>query len=193
MITGTLLDLKTRSIIPVDLNALIYWGAKILSEFYQDLQIIDKAFKYEKIAKRWIEAVTKVLWNDEVGAWLDYDTINNIKRDYFYPTNISPLWTGCYDRNKTDYIVSRVLKYLNKTGILQKKTYGIPTTLMDSEEQWDQPNAWPPLQYMMVMSLNNTGDQDAQKLAYEIADRWMDTNYLGFIKNNSMFEKVSPG
>ena len=193
MITGTLLDLKTRSIIPVDLNALIYWGAKILSEFYQDLQIIDKAFKYEKIAKRWIEAVTKVLWNDEVGAWLDYDTINNIKRDYFYPTNISPLWTGCYDRNKTDYIVSRVLKYLNKTGILQKKTYGIPTTLMNSEEQWDQPNAWPPLQYMMVMSLNNTGDQDAQKLAYEIADRWMDTNYLGFIKNNSMFEKVSPG
>lgn len=25
---------------------------------------------------------------------------------------------------------------------------GVPTTLVESEEQWDQPNAWPPLQYI---------------------------------------------
>lgn len=31
---GTLKDLKTRSIIPVELNAILYWNAKIIAEFY---------------------------------------------------------------------------------------------------------------------------------------------------------------
>lgn len=117
MIAGNITNLKTRSIIPVDLNALVYWGADILSDFYRHMNVSDKAQEYETIANQWRDAVTAVLWHEEIGSWLDYDMINNIKRDYFYPTNISPLWTGCFDRNNTEYFVSRVLKYLNKTEI----------------------------------------------------------------------------
>jgi alpha,alpha-trehalase len=32
--TGDLRNLKTRSIIPVELNAILYWNAKIIAEFY---------------------------------------------------------------------------------------------------------------------------------------------------------------
>lgn len=42
---------------------------------------------------------------------------------------------------------------------------GVPTTLMESEEQWNQPNAWHPLQYIAVMALENTGNEDAKILA----------------------------
>ena len=52
----------------------------------------------------------QVLWVDEVGAWLDYDLINKKERDYFFPTNMAPLWTGCYDESKKDYIVGKVMK-----------------------------------------------------------------------------------
>jgi len=41
--------------------------------------------------------------------------------------------------------VFRVLKYLNETEIIENED-GVPTTMMESEEQWDQPNACPPLQ-----------------------------------------------
>lgn len=190
MITGNLTNLKTRFIIPVDLNALVYWNAKILSDFYRELNVSDKALKYENIANKWIEAVTAVLWHEEVGAWLDYDMLNEIKRDYFYPTNISPLWTGCYDPKKTDDFVSRTLKYLEKTQIMNNLG-GIPTTLEHSGEQWDYPNAWPPLQYIMVMSLDNSGDNWAQDLAFEIAERWMRSNYKAYNETNAMYEKVS--
>lgn len=190
VIAGNLTNLKTRSIIPVDLNALVYWNAKLLSEFYRGLNISDKALKYENIGNKWIEAVTAVLWHEEVGAWLDYDMLNEIKRDYFYPTNISPLWTGCYDSKKTEYFVSRTLKYLEKTQIMNNLG-GIPTTLEHSGEQWDYPNAWPPLQYIMVMSLDNSGDNWAQDLAYEIAQRWMRSNYKAYNETNAMYEKVS--
>lgn len=189
MILGNLTNLKTRSIIPVDLNALVYWNAKLLSEFYRELNIPDKALKYENIGNKWIEAVTAVLWHEEVGAWLDYDMLNEIKRDYFYPTNISPLWTGCYDSKKTEYFVSRTLKYLEKTQIMNNLG-GIPTTLEHSGEQWDYPNAWPPLQYIMVMSLYNSGDNWAQDLAFEIAQRWMRSNYKAYNETNAMYEKV---
>jgi len=31
-----------------------------------------KSEKYRIIAEEWLEALTAVLWHDEVGAWLDY-------------------------------------------------------------------------------------------------------------------------
>ncbi|XP_050527394.1 trehalase [Daktulosphaira vitifoliae] len=185
---GNLTNLKTRYIIPVELNALIYWNAKILSDFYRDLNVPEKVLKYENIGYKWIEAVTAILWHEEVGAWLDYDMLNEIKRDYFYPTNISPLWTGCYDSKKTEYFVSRSLKYLEKTQIMNNLG-GIPTTLEHSGEQWDYPNAWPPLQYIMVMSLDASGDSWAQDLAFEIAERWVRSNFKAFNETRYMFEK----
>lgn len=149
-----------------------------------------KAAYYSNIAKKWKEAVEMVLWHEEVGAWLDYDILNDIKRDYFYPTNILPLWTDCYDTSKrTDY-VSKVLKYLEKHQIMLNHG-GIPTTLEHSGEQWDYPNAWPPLQYFFIMSLNNTGDAWAQRLAYEISQRWVRSNYKAFNETHCMYEKVT--
>lgn len=162
----------------------------ILSEFHGLLGNTEKAAHYNKIAQTWMEAVTAVLWHEEVGAWLDYDTINSIKRDYFVPTNIAPLWTGCFKKADKDKIVRLVLKYLQNKNILNPG--GIPTTLEHTNEQWDYPNAWPPLQHIMVVGLHNTGDEFAQRLAFEIAEAWVRSNYKAFIDSDEgMFEKVS--
>ncbi|XP_029340944.1 trehalase-like [Acyrthosiphon pisum] len=187
-IAGGLLNTKTRSIIPVELNALLYWNAKILSDFYREMNNSVKALIYESISLEWEEAVTAVLWDEEVGAWLDFDIINNIRRNYFYPTNISPLWTGCYAKNNTDYLVTRVLNYLNKSEILNTAG-GIPTTLRETDQQWDQPNAWPPLQYIVVMGLENTGHKGAKQMASKIAYKWLCTNYVPYYNYTKMYEK----
>lgn len=185
---GTLIDLKTRYIIPVDLNSILYWNAILLVEFFRDLNMPQKSEKYRIIAEEWLEAVTAILWHDEVGAWLDYDTINEIKRDYFYPTNIAPLWTGCYKDKETQ--VGKVMKYLEKTKIM-RNLGGIPTTLEHSGEQWDYPNAWPPLQYIMIMGLDNTDDDGAKQLAFDMTERWVRSNYKAFNETGAMYEKVS--
>lgn len=189
---GTLIDLKTRYIIPVDLNSILYWNAILLVEFFRDLNMPEKSEKYSIIAEEWLEAVTAILWHDEVGAWLDYDIINEIKRDYFYPTNIAPLWTGCYKGNGTE--VGKIMKYLRKTKIMEfdrHYTYpgGIPTTMEHTSEQWDYPNAWPPLQYIMIMGLDNTNDKWAKELAFEMAEIWVRSNYKAFNETGVMYEK----
>ncbi|KAI4474389.1 hypothetical protein M0802_015628 [Mischocyttarus mexicanus] len=185
---GNLTNLKARYIIPVDLNAILYRNAVLLSKYSRRMGNATKEVYYSKIANQWKEAVTAVLWHDEVGAWLDYDIMNEIKRDYFYPTNLLPLWTYCYDFTRREEHVSKALKYLEKNQIMLNQG-GIPTTLEHSGEQWDYPNAWPPLQYFIIMSLNNTQDPWAQRLAYEISDRWVRSNYKAFNETTHMFEK----
>ncbi|EFA11183.1 trehalase isoform X1 [Tribolium castaneum] len=184
---GNLTNTKIRSIVPVDLNAMIYWNAVLLSEFNTLLGNLAKVQYYNNIAKEWMEAVTAVLWHEEVGAWLDYDLSNSVKRDYFYPTNIAPLWTGCYNQTDKGKIVRLVLKYLQNKNILYPG--GIPTTVEHTGEQWDYPNAWPPLQHIMIVGLNNTGDVVAQRLAFEIAEKWVRSNYKAFKETDAMFEK----
>lgn len=185
---GNLTNLKARYIIPVDLNSIIYRNARLLSEYNLKMGNATKAEEYAKRAEKWKEAVTAVLWHDEVGAWLDYDILNDVKRDYFYPTNILPLWTYCYDPSKREEYVSKVLKYLEKSQVMLNLG-GIPTTLEHSGEQWDYPNAWPPLQYFVIMSLNHTDDPWAQRLAYEISQRWVRSNFKAFNETHAMYEK----
>lgn len=174
---------------PVDLNAIIYWNVKLLAEFYTILGNSEKVEYYEKIAAEWLEAVEAVLWHEETGVWLDYDLHNKMKRDYFYPSNIAPLWTGCYDVAKKDQIVRSVLKYLQNTNVLYAG--GVPTTLKHTGEQWDYPNAWPPLQHIMIVGLNNTGDDHAIRLAFEMSQAWVRSNYKAYVETTAMYEKVS--
>jgi len=185
---GNLTNIKTSYIIPVDLNAIIYWNAELLGEFFRAAGNAEKAIHYEDVAQDWLEAVTKVLWHEEVGVWLDYDILNEVKRDYFYPTNIAPLWTGCYDRSKGEEYTARIMKYLEKTGIMVNQG-GVPSTLEHSGEQWDYPNAWPPLQYIMIMALDATDDPAARQLAFDLSERWVRSNFKAFNDSHGMYEK----
>lgn len=68
---------------------------------------------------------------------------------------------------------------------------GVPTSLENSGEQWDFPNAWPPLQGIFIEGLLRLNSPDARRKALLFADRWVQVNYRGFKKFGNMFEKVS--
>lgn len=161
----------------------------LLSEFNELIGESDRALHYRLIGEKWLEAVTKVLWHEETGAWLDYDLHNSIKRDFFYPSNIAPLWTGCYDKSNKEHTVKLVMKYLQNKNIMFPG--GVPTSFEHTGEQWDFPNAWPPLQHMMIVGLNNTGDASAARLAFEIAEKWVMSNYRIYKEHHYMLEKVT--
>lgn len=52
---GALKDLKTRSVIAVELNAILYWNAKIISEFYGYAKNEAKKAEYEEKAQEILE------------------------------------------------------------------------------------------------------------------------------------------
>ncbi|CAH0764744.1 unnamed protein product [Diatraea saccharalis] len=186
---GNLTNLKTRSIVPVDLNAIMCWNAQLMSEFHAKLDNRQKADYYRMVHARYMEAIEKLLWHEDVGAWLDFNLESGRRRDYFYPSNIAPLWTGCYDKARKEYFVNRVINYLDKVKV-DVFEGGIPTTFEHSGEQWDYPNAWPPLQYMFVTGLADTNIPHAMQLANDIATKWVRSNFEVWKEKTAMLEKV---
>lgn len=67
---------------------------------------------------------------------------------------------------------------------------GIPTSLNFSGEQWDFPNAWPPLQAFFIQGLARIGTKKTSDLALHYALKYAQSNYKGFHDFALMFEKV---
>jgi len=146
------------------------------------------ANKYEETAEKIKLAINSVLWDETVGVWLDYDLQEQVGRNQFYSSNIFPLWAGigCNDSST----VQKVLNYLQSSQALNWEG-GIPTSLVNSSQQWDFPNAWPPLQHLFVEALDNSGYGPAKDVAFDTAQKWVANNYLTYKRyNNTMFEKV---
>ena len=92
-------DIKTKSIIPVELNSYLCRNARIMSEMYQLLNNKEMSDSFKEWGDSFQDAIQNVLWNEEKGAWFDYDMISSSQRNdrnNFYPSNLAPLWAECY-------------------------------------------------------------------------------------------------
>jgi alpha,alpha-trehalase len=50
---------------------------------------------------------------------------------------------------------------------------GLATTTVDTGQQWDYPNGWPPLQHMTVEGLDAYGGPEGKRLARQLARSWI--------------------
>ena len=83
---GSLKDTKPRSIIPVDLNSILAENARIISTYYKDYFCDDQtSLKYENISNNIVQGIEHLLWNEEEGAWFDYDIIHGRQTKSFSP------------------------------------------------------------------------------------------------------------
>lgn len=68
---------------------------------------------------------------------------------------------------------------------------GLPTSLSWSGEQWDSPNGWAPANHMIIEGLRKSDSPKARDVAFDIADKWIQTNYFAYVRSGGkMFEKV---
>uniref|UniRef100_A0A8C5MGZ7 Trehalase n=1 Tax=Leptobrachium leishanense TaxID=445787 RepID=A0A8C5MGZ7_9ANUR len=178
---------KTSSMIPVDLNAILYRVEKTLSKFFTELNMEDKAAQFQSAYNQRLQAVNSVLWDKDVGVWLDYNIEDQSRNNEFFPSNLIPLWATCYTGQEQ---VDKAVTYLENNKALTYKN-GLPTSLKNSGEQWDFPNAWAPLQHMVIDGLQKCGSDKASKIAFSLAQKWVTTNYKVYKEHNAMFEKYN--
>lgn len=76
-----------------------------------------KVLDYTRIAKNYQAAIDNVLWNEREGTWLDYDMRNKRSKNTFYPSNLTPLYTMSYDKNKSAKYAQRTISYLKRNKI----------------------------------------------------------------------------
>ncbi|XP_036142708.1 trehalase [Monomorium pharaonis] len=191
----SLMNVSTSDIIPVDLNAILQRNARYLAHFHGILGNAKRVWRYAQIASHYQAAIDNVLWNEKEGTWFDYDMRDKRSKNSFYPSNLTPLYTMSYDQNKTLDYALKSISYLKRNKV---DTFfgGTPTSANYTGEQWDFPNAWPPLQSFLILGLYQTRVKEARDLAEILADRWLRSNYLGYDEYGKMFEKynaIHPG
>nr|XP_044608991.1 trehalase [Equus asinus] len=176
---------RTSKFVPVDLNAFLCQAEELMSNFYARLGNDTQATKYRNLRAQRLAAMEAILWDEEKGAWFDYDLETGKKNAEFYPSNLAPLWAGCFsDLGDVD----KALKYLEDSQILTYH-YGIPTSLRKTGQQWDLPNAWAPLQDLVIRGLAKSPSPRAQEVAFQLAQNWIRTNFDVYSNTSAMYEK----
>ncbi|KAJ8949090.1 hypothetical protein NQ318_016994 [Aromia moschata] len=175
---SNLTHVETRRVVPVDLNSYLCRAFQELSGFYKLLGDTDKSIQWSEEANSLQKSIEQVLYDRDDGIWYDYDAEMDRPRKMFFASNFAPLWAECYDASSKGEYGSRAAKYFADKGI-DDYNGGIPTSLEQSGEQWDFPNAWPPLQEVVIVGLLKTGNVDAQKAAIAAAQRWINANIRG--------------
>ena len=68
---------------------------------------------------------------------------------------------------------------------------GLPTSKVDSGQQWDFPNVWPPLQWLPVIGWYNSSSAQLRIVAEKIANKFISTVFNAWLKyNQTLYEKV---
>ncbi|XP_063061312.1 trehalase [Engraulis encrasicolus] len=182
---ASLKDTHTSAIVPTDLNSFLCLNEFTLAFFHRELGNHAAAKVYEEAHQLRQAAVEAVLWDPDKGAWFDYNTLTNSRNAAFYPSNLAPLWAHCF-RNSDMQL--KAFNYLKDSGALDYH-YGVPTSFENSGEQWDMPNGWPPLQHMLIQGLADIPLEESKELAFQLAQKWITTNWAAYTKYEAMFEK----
>jgi alpha,alpha-trehalase len=177
--------IQVTDIIPVDLNSLLYNLESVLSKAKKLNGEIKAGKLYSTRAyKRWL-AIEKYCWSSKQGYYFDYNTKLRVQSKMVTAAGIFPLcFINLYPESmdaKGSGAAKIIRQYLLKGG-------GIVTTPNNSGQQWDAPNGWAPLQWMMVWGLNRSGQAE---LAKDIASRWTALNEKVYTNTGKLMEKYN--
>ncbi len=178
---NSLASVHTTDIVPVDLNCLLVVLEQTIAEAYKALRNPLAAARYTALAEKRAKAVNTYCWDEEQGFYFDYDAVASQRTPIKSLAAAFPLYVGIASQAQAD-AVAEVLQ----RDFLQKG--GLPSTLMDTGQQWDAPNGWAPLQWVAIQGLRNYGHN---ALAEEIKKRWIATVKAVYHAKGKLVEKYN--
>jgi alpha,alpha-trehalase len=179
----TLATIDVTSLVPVDLNALLYGLERTLSKAYRLQGDATRAENFEARATARADAIRHWLWDSRIGAFTDYDYVRRTLRHRLTAATVYPLFAGVASREQAKTIAETIKRGLLRSG-------GMATTQVATGQQWDEPNGWAPLQYLAVIGLRRYGEA---ALARTIATRWIRTNVAYYARTGKLVEKYDIG
>jgi len=206
-------SLNTIEIIPVELNSILYYNEITIAEFHRHQGNYTAAREWANKAADRSEAMTTFLWSPEHYSYFDYNLTSSSQNVYTLADNTStplslqgapagkqiwfqisqfyPFWTGAAPESiKNDPKAMRRV-YGRVEELLESRDGAIAATNLQTGQQWDEPNVWPPLQYILMQGLLNTplevSEEDdeqstedyvwTQDLSLRLAQRYLDSLY----------------
>jgi len=174
-----LTTIRTTEIVPIDLNSLLFGLERAISSGCAERRDSACAQDFAGRARRRRRAIDRYLWDAKAGYFMDYDWRLKRRTGELSAATLYPLFTGVADISQADAVGA-----VTQTRLLAQG--GIVTTNINSGQQWDAPNGWPPLQWIAVVGFRR---YDQPALAHEIARRWLVTVQRVFTHTGKLVEK----
>lgn len=171
--------LRTTSIVPVDLNALMYKMEKMIALASKAAGDDAKAAQYDGFANARQKGIEKYLWNDKEGWYADYDLKSHKVRNQLTAAALFPLYVNAAAKDRASKVATATQANLLQPG-------GLATTSVKSGQQWDAPNGWAPLQWVAASGLQNYG-QDA--VAMDVTWRFLTNVQHTYDREKKLVEK----
>lgn len=174
-------SIHTTDIVAVDLNCLLYHLEMTIAETYQLMYQPLLARKFQKYADRRMAAIHKYMWDENEGFFTDYDFREGKSTGRLTLAGVFPLYAKVATPAQAKKVAARIEKDFLKKG-------GLVTTLVDNGQQWDSPNGWAPLQWIVIQGLREYGYHG---LADKIKKAWMKTCMDVYAREGKMVEKYN--
>lgn len=153
-------------------------------------------------AERRRRAIDSSMWREAAGRWVDIPlprpgrsggsatgsglSDGEGQRVVALTDFAAPLWAGLASPAQAEAAV----RALRRSGLLGEAGAMTTTTQPASGQQWDAPNAWPPLQSMLIQGLSRLpASSGGPALAEDLAQRWISTCFTAWRRSGFMYEK----
>lgn len=173
----SLSSIRTTSIIPVDLNSLLYQLEVTLAKACS-LSAGACNVDYATAAVQRKRAINHYLWNQD-GFYADYDRLRGKIRSTLTAATLFPLFNGVATQAQADKTAATVDRRLVREG-------GLVTTESTTGQQWDSPNGWAPLNWVAVEGLDRYGHK---ALAQKVGTRFLKSVSDYFDTTHTLMEK----
>lgn len=178
-------SIETADIIPVDLNALLYHTEKLLADYHGKNEDKKKAMFYSTCAINRLKAIQKYCFNATENIYYDYNWKQEKQTGKFTPASFFPIWLNDEFTATNEPIGKAAADKLKQTLL---KEGGVLTTIVSNNQQWDAPNGWAPLQWVVIRALEKSNQQE---LAADIARRWIRLNDDVYQRTGKLMEKYN--
>lgn len=175
----SLATIHTIDLVPVDLNSLMVLLEQTIAQAYAILHQKRVAAHYQALALERLTAVNTYCWNEKKGFYFDFDLQKKQCSNSETLAGVFPLWAGVASPMQAKKVATWLEERFLRKG-------GLVCTLVETGQQWDAPNGWPPLQWVAIRGLREYGHD---VLADDIKERWIRTNTRLYKKEGKMVEK----
>lgn len=149
----SLRNLQVRNTVAVDLNAILYGAHIALRDLYSASS--PRREYHDEEASDLREAILDLHWDSAKLAFYDFNVGTNTRNKMFTAANFYPYWVGIYPDEVLASEQGAFGAFSSINLVMNRYNGTLPATFVDTHEQWDAPNAWPPHQYIALQALRH--------------------------------------
>lgn len=189
--------------LPIDLNSYLYKYEKDFAHISNLLGLVNESENWQKIAEKRKEVINSLMWDEEKGFFFDYNWQIDTKSEFLSLAGFTPLWAGLATPAQAKRMIKMLPKFTSAYGLTitdkasLAKSMGwenVPKPYVNAlsgvikPKQWDYPNIWPPLEYLIIIGLLK---YDFLAEAKSIMKKVVNTHAKLFRQYKTFFEKIN--